>query len=278
MLTEKDRLNYLRDGYILIRSFLGGEQLSCLQSEADYLFNTSTSDVTMNQGCVLQPVGENITHKLKSTESYRDIRLDLSDEASDVLKLLGGDLADAAKDLLPASENLLLFNEQYIIKSPGLGNLTRFDWHRDGYHLSVSKCFKPFVSCWIALDATNSQNGALLVAPYSNEPPISNMSNPLSVYENPNKYMEWHLASSGMTQQICQPTLENCIPIYNQPGDVIFISPFLNHCSGPNESSRFRRAYLAQYSSEPITRYCSSIPISLVYPVKELSCPKIPTL
>jgi len=265
MLGDKDRIKYLEDGFLVVRSFIKESHLSVLRKEADHLFNWSESDITLDLGCIVQPVNSSELLDPSSALEYASKRIEVSDEVQTVFDLLSGDLPMTASQLLPVNIQILLFNEQYIIKAPNLGNSTEFPWHRDGDYLRKIVSTFPFISCWICLDTTDQYNGALEVIPYAKCHKPS-----LDLFYDTQKYAEWHRTVSGYSKsQTVITQTRSPQPIYTNAGDVVFISPMLLHRSGPNKSNKFRRAYMPQFSSYQIIAH-NTHPISLTIDTNSL--------
>jgi hypothetical protein len=114
-----------------------------------------------------------------------------------------------------------LFNEHYVIKPPR--SHISFRWHRDSDH-QLAMCHtlestRPYVSAWCALDDMHPHNGALRMLP-------------LNVDANKRD--------------------EESILMQVPAGSMVLFSSNVWHCSGTNQSPKYRRALYVQYSTEVI--------------------------
>jgi phytanoyl-CoA hydroxylase len=122
-----------------------------------------------------------------------------------------------------------LYWEQAVAKPPGAR--TELPWHQDnGYTPLVPE---EYVTCWLALDDADVDNGCLWVIAGSHRggthPHENATSGPFRVgHDGP--------ASDGE-------------PVPVRRGSVLVFSSLLMHRSGPNDSDRPRRSWIIQYCS-----------------------------
>jgi hypothetical protein len=66
----------------------------------------------------------------------------------------------------PGSTDVLLYNEQYIVK-PALSSGSAFGWHYDSQWCGMQHGvqYSPYLSLWVALDDMTAANGCLMVLP-----------------------------------------------------------------------------------------------------------------
>lgn len=272
MLNDTMRFRYLEKGYVVCSDLLASDEiLACLRKEADLLYDHSRKNVVTDLGCIIQPIDSDEFVDLNSASSYGARRAGVSKYSLTIIDLICGKLLDAASSLLPENQQILFLNEQYIIKPPGYGDLTRFPWHRDDQYIPSAARFPPFISCWVCLDATNLNNGALDLLPYYLTTSESCTLEPsIEIYSDPQKYMEWHHNVSVIDLPPSVPIQCHIRNVCTNPGDVVFMSSTVLHRSGPNKSGRHRRAYMAQFSSCPVTLFNNSL-VSLSFPASFLS-------
>lgn len=119
-----------------------------------------------------------------------------------------------------------LYWEQCVTKPPQAR--TELPWHQDnGYTPLVPE---EYVTCWLALDDADLENGCLWVIPGSHRSGTTqhhNGAGPFRVgHEGPD--------ADG-------------IPVPVRRGSVLVFSSLLMHRSGPNTTDRHRRAWILQY-------------------------------
>jgi len=130
-------------------------------------------------------------------------------------------------------DHVYLFNDQYVVKGTESG--TSFSWHQDSGYIGYPH--RPYLTCWCAVDDTNAANGAISVLPYSRAGTRDVLAHAQDSVTN--DMVGYH----GVDEGIC---LE--LPA----GSIACFSSTLFHKSGENTTSRLRRAYVVQYSPEPI--------------------------
>ena len=122
-----------------------------------------------------------------------------------------------------------LYWEQCVTKPPQAR--TELPWHQDnGYTPLVPE---EYVTCWLALDDADLENGCLWVIPGSHRSGTvrhHNGAGPFRVgYDGPD--------ADG-------------VPVPVARGSVLVFSSLLMHRSGPNVTDRHRRAWILQYCSK----------------------------
>lgn len=126
-----------------------------------------------------------------------------------------------------------LFFEQFVVKGPEQG--LKFGWHQDSGYLPLKH--RPYITCWCALDDATPENGAIAVLPYSRAGTREKVE---------------HWKEEGTNDRIGYDGDDPGIVVPVPAGSVIVFSSTLFHRSGPNLTEAPRRAWIAQYSPEPI--------------------------
>lgn len=136
--------------------------------------------------------------------------------------------------------DLMLFNEQYIVKPSRSGESGSFPWHRDADSLfsalkgeAEDSLMVQYVSVWIALDDMTAENGCLRIRPKS------------------------HIDYTTETVATC---MKENVELQVSAGTAVVMHHMVEHCSGPNMTQFERRAWMPQYSCGPI---CMVTPISM---------------
>ncbi|KAF9402403.1 hypothetical protein BGZ94_004942 [Podila epigama] len=265
------RRKFLRDGFVVVQNVLRPEDIGILSREADNLMNFVMSegmDIMEILGGVIEPISCGYIDPpmsqmyILSKKSYSGLRDLVTEEPDSVTNILFSIMPTCAQTLLPDQDPdspLCLFNEQYIVKTPKSEKISQFAWHQnngtlivepypllvaDGetghrelsttlsavedylaYHRGISSLYGPSLDRDKALQLTRGQP--------VNEPIVS---------EPPKGYIE-HFDPSMWDAQQRPPVL-----IQVPAGSVVFLSGFVRHCSLGNGSSKFRRAFMPQYS------------------------------
>jgi ectoine hydroxylase-related dioxygenase (phytanoyl-CoA dioxygenase family) len=131
-----------------------------------------------------------------------------------------------------------LFLEQFVVKGPEVG--MKFGWHQDSGYVPFEH--KPYVTCWVALDDMSESNGTIYVTPFSKDPDSKRGVLP-------------HHKEAGTNDMMCYSTdtpLTKGTPMIVPAGSIVVFSSLAPHSSGANQTTNMRRAYIVQYSAEPI--------------------------
>lgn len=155
-----------------------------------------------------------------------------------IRQLMGSELVSSHVDAISRSEpvlailrqligpDVLLYHSKLMMKAAGDGSFT--PWHQD-YQYWVHESFRPTqVNCMLSIDASDEANGALRMVDGSHRlgllAPTRINSSSFSI-GLPGDLAAW------------PSTL-----IETKPGDAVFFGAYVVHGSGPNASSRDRRA------------------------------------
>ncbi len=132
-------------------------------------------------------------------------------------------MARAAHDLL--GTDIRLYWDQAVYKHPKVGQ--SFPWHQDsGYGYPTPP---EYVTCWVALDDTDAENGGVWALPGSHKQGIFPHTDD----------GEGHLVGYQGTEK------GECVAL--KKVDVLVFSALILHSTGPNHTDRKRRAYVLQY-------------------------------
>lgn len=145
--------------------------------------------------------------------------------------ILSGTPAQVAAKVL--GSKFYLFNEQFVVKGPETG--ASFAWHQDSAYVGYEH--RPYISVWLALDEVNERNGCLRVLPRN------------LVEKN---HIDPHVWDLKKKEMVGYSGSDEGIKVVGPEGMIVVFSSLTLHCSGENISDKNRRAYLIQYSSEPL--------------------------
>lgn len=174
-----------------------------------------------------------ITHKGKRyfiSNRYR--------KSPELYKFLFGDLMRAITQAF-IGPDVYLFNEQWVVKGAEQG--MKFAWHQDsGYvkFIDPNTVHQPYLTCWCALDDMSHANGTISVLPHS-------------VVNTRNRVID-HYREDGTNDLIGYEGTNSGVEIEVPAGSVVVFSSTSLHRSSPNTTAHRRRAYLAQYTKEPL--------------------------
>ncbi|RUP51863.1 hypothetical protein BC936DRAFT_145039, partial [Jimgerdemannia flammicorona] len=236
---------FYQEGFTIFENALTPTELESLRTECDILVNHiyNEKDLLFDAGCIVEPLSCGyVDHDLSHPEAYkhdqafyRRIRSQINDE---VLEITLHKIAAMAEQVLPIGPDrrLYLLNEQYIVKPPRSGTKARFQWHQDSEYMPLACRRVPTVACWIALDDVSEANGTLLIDPYPS--PSANKVSTSSL-DHHAQFSSFYSPTPSST-----PFAATILA-----GSVVLMSSVLRHCSTGNDSGRFRRAFMPQYSA-----------------------------
>jgi ectoine hydroxylase-related dioxygenase (phytanoyl-CoA dioxygenase family) len=222
LITAQMREQYQQEGYFILERVVSDEHLELLRGAAQY--SVDKLDAAMDASGV-DRIGINARGKRYfSSMIYQD--------RPELRKFLFSELmAEICRATL--GENAYLFWEQYVIKAGDPD--TTFAWHQDsGY---VHENHEPYLTCWIALDDVNEENGSVYLLPYSRSGIRS--------------YIK-HIRDERANDEVCYFGSDPGIPVIVPAGSIAVFSSVVIHRSGANRTDRLRNVYLAQYSGEVI--------------------------
>ncbi|KAK9842877.1 hypothetical protein WJX74_003801 [Apatococcus lobatus] len=232
-------------GFAVIPSLLDARSLDIVCAECERILETrctcsqsTISQQLLNRGCILETCPEAASCSEASFASIRQA-WPLSRSASAMLT--AGELSGLACALF--GSQAYLYNDQYIVKPPR-SHSSGFAWHHDSQWLPDNAAYYPYISIWVALDDVDEDNGCLHILPKWRQPQTS-----------PRDSAEHALPSESIVMSLTA-------------GDAVVMTDKLWHCSGPNRSSHFRRAWMPQFSTQPITCQILKRPIALAIPVQ----------
>jgi ectoine hydroxylase-related dioxygenase (phytanoyl-CoA dioxygenase family) len=126
-----------------------------------------------------------------------------------------------------------LFLEQFVVK--GAGDGMHLGWHQDAGYLPFDP--PPYVTGWIPLDDVDEQNGTIHLLPYGRAGTSQRVP---------------HHLDPATSDRIGYTGSDPGVPVIAPAGSLVVFSSTILHRSGENRSDRPRRAYIVQYSAQPI--------------------------
>lgn len=220
---------FQRDGYLVLPSLLSDAELAGLREECDRRLVAMVETMDMVGA---QTLG--LTHRDRRYFLHAPL------EESPFLShfLFDDTLVELAMALL--GPDVFFFLELFVVKPPEVG--TPMAWHQDGGYV-MGHPHDPYVSLWVALDDMTVDNGTLCVLPHSRQPDAA--------------------AEGAALVPHVKDRATNDLVGYDGPdpgdllevpaGSVVALASTTFHRTGDNRSPAPRRAFLAAYSSSPIT-------------------------
>lgn len=226
--TNEARESFRKDGFAILPSVIDEPTLEMLHMECGYFVGYTDAWLESKNLETLS-----ITHKGKRyfiSNRYR--------QSPEMHRFLFGELM---KEITTAflGPDAYLFVEQWVVKGAEQG--MKFAWHQDsGYvkFVDPGNQHRPYLTCWCALDDMSVENGTISVLPHD-------------VLDTSNRVLD-HVREEGSNDLIGYEGDNPGVTINVPKGSIVVFSSTSLHRSGANLTYRRRRAYLAQYTSEPL--------------------------
>ena len=227
---EKAVEQFEREGFAVLESVIPQTVLAQLREECAYFVGYTDSWMDREK---LDVFG--ITHRGKRyfiSNRYRSSQRMIDFLFGSLMKSIVGSFV---------GDDVYLFNEQWVVKGPEQG--MKFAWHQDSGYVKFydpNTVHKPYLTCWCALDDVSHENGTISVMPHS-------------VVGTRNTILD-HMQETGTNDLVGYSGQESGVELSMPAGSIAVFSSTSLHRSSANKTKMQRRAYLAQYSSEPIRR------------------------
>lgn len=212
--------DFARQGYRVFPDAISPEDLATLRTTCDTLLDEPIDD------------GGKDRHKIGLGAARRFLAHRHEEFPALERFITGPQIAELTRSLL--GQDAYLFNEQFVVKGAGKG--ASFAWHQDSAYVGFDH--QPYLTVWMALDDATEDNGCVYLIPRDIEakPGI-----------DPH---EWQDESNELNGYFGD---EPGIPMTCKAGTIVVFSSLTLHRSGANTTPNPRRAFIAQYSPEPIT-------------------------
>lgn len=224
MLTDVDYRKFRENGYLVLPEFIKPDALAGLAKVCDSLLQAEApSD------------GEGKFHALGRGDTLRFLRQRFEHHAEIRHVLFESGIPQAAACLL-GKDATYMFNEQFVVKSPAAaaGGNSAFAWHQDGSYVGFDHT--AYLTMWVAIDEATEKNGALRILP-------RNLDDDSSLGE--------YRVDPDTNERVCHDGDEGLM-ITAEPGTLVVFSSTTMHASSPNRTPDLRRAWLCQFTPEPI--------------------------
>jgi len=236
LISDEHRRQFIDEGYFILERGIPDEHLRILRHACDHLIDLMHQE--------MDQLGTDHIHI-----SHRGKRYHIAKRYDQVPRLSEYVFSDLMAEVCRATigETAYLFYDQYVVKSAEQG--IKFSWHQDGGYLGFPHA--PYVTVWAAVDDMTVENGTAYLLPYSTvgiRTLVEHIRNP----ETGDK-----VGYFGK-----EPGIAAIVPA----GSLVVFSSLTFHSSGANTTDRMRRAYVTQYSPQPILRPEDNQPMHLAVP------------
>ncbi|MEZ6134458.1 MAG: phytanoyl-CoA dioxygenase family protein [Pirellulaceae bacterium] len=236
MIGETQRQQYCNEGYFILERVISDEHLQILRDSCDILIEAMHRE--------MDRLGTDHIHI-----SHRGKRYHIAKQFEQAPRLREYIFSELMADVCRATigDTAYLFYDQYVVKSAEQG--IKFSWHQDGGYLGFPH--RPYVTVWAAVDDMTLENGTAYVMPYSS----------IGI-----KTLVEHIRDPQTGDKVGYFGDNPGIPAIVPAGSLVVFSSLCFHRSGANTTDRMRRAYVTQYSPEPILHPETQQPMHLAIP------------
>lgn len=228
-LTDEQRADWNRDGFLLVPGFAETEVLTALTAAVVDMARRHDRGESIGDAYVVAEealVAEGVAPEERLSKIFRVHRqIDTFHDLAVDDRLL--DLIEA----LLGTADLDCFLSQFIFKLPGaLGQ----PWHQDSFYFPFDR--GPQIGAWLAVTEATIDNGPLWVLPGSHTEAVHDVVPDRREHAN-SAYVE-----------IVDHDMDGAMPVLLQPGDLLLFHSHLMHRSTDNESDRRRAAMVYHYA------------------------------
>jgi len=236
LITDAHRQQYREDGYFILERAIPEEHLGILRDSCDLLIDLMHQE--------MDRLGTDHIHI-----SHRGKRYHIAKKYDQPPRLKEYVFSDLMAEVCKATigDTAYLFYDQYVVKAAEQG--MQFSWHQDSGYLGFFH--RPYVTVWAAVDDMTPENGTASILPFSTVG-IRTLVEHIRQEETGDK-----VGYFGN-----EPGIQAVVPA----GSLVVFSSVTFHRSGANTTDRMRRAYVTQYSPEPIYKPGTEEPMHLVAP------------
>ena len=222
LITDEHRRQYREEGYFVLERAISDEHLQILRDSCDQLIESMHQE--------MDRLGTDHIHI-----SHRGKRYHIAKKYDQLPRLSEYVFSDLMAEVAEAAigETAYLFYDQYVVKAAEQG--ISFSWHQDSGYLGFFH--RHYVTVWAAVDDMTEENGTAYILPFS-KVGIRTIVEHVRDEETGDK--------TGYFGP--EPGVAAVVPA----GSLIVFSSVTFHRSGANTTNQMRRAYVTQYSPEPI--------------------------
>lgn len=237
-ITEEHRSQFVDEGYFILERAICDEHLQILRDSCDRLIELMHEE--------MDALGTDHIHI-----SHRGKRYHIAKKYDQVPRLSEYVFSDLMAEVCRATigDSAYLFYDQYVVKAAEQG--IEFSWHQDGGYLGFFH--RPYVTVWAAVDDMTLENGTAWVMPFSK----------IGI-----RTLVEHVRDEQTGDKTGYFGDEPGVPAIVPAGSLVVFSSVTFHRSGANTTDQMRRAYVTQYSPEPIYKPNTKEPMHLAVPFK----------
>lgn len=223
-ISEDQKRQYREEGFFILERIISDRQLEILRDACGVLIDLMHQE--------MDRLNTDHIHI-----SHRHRRYHIAKQFAQVPQLSEYIFSPLMAEICQATigNEAFLFYDQYVVKSAEQGS--HFSWHQDGGYLGFPH--RPYVTIWAAVDDMTLENGTAYVMPYST----------IGI-----RTLVEHVRDPVSGDKVGYFGNAEGVPAIVPAGSLVVFSSLCFHRSGQNTTDQMRRAYVTQYSPEPIYR------------------------
>ncbi len=223
-ITDDHRRQFVEEGYFILERVVPPDHLAVLRGACDHLIGLMHDE--------MDRLGTDHIHI-----SHRGKRYHIAKRFEEAPRLGEYVFSDLMAAICRATigDTAYLFYDQYVVKAAEQG--IEFSWHQDSGYLGFPH--RPYVTVWAAVDDMSIENGTAWVMPFSR----------IGI-----RTVVEHIRDPGTGDRVGYFGAEPGVPAIVPAGSLVVFSSVSFHRSGANRTDTMRRAYVTQYSADPILR------------------------
>lgn len=223
-ISDEQRQQYVDEGYFILENVLSADHLQILRDACDHLIDAMHAE--------MDRLGTDHIHI-----SHRGKRYHIAKQYAQAPRLAEYIFGDLMAEVCKATigDTAYLFYDQYVVKAAEQG--IPFSWHQDSGYLGFPH--PAYVTVWAAIDDMTLENGTAYILPYSS----------IGI-----KTLVEHIRDPETGDKTGYFGTQPGVPAIVPAGSLVVFSSLCFHRSTANRTNRMRRAYVTQYSPQPIYR------------------------
>ncbi|MFC7156948.1 phytanoyl-CoA dioxygenase family protein [Halomarina halobia] len=227
-LTDEQFEQYQREGYVVVENVLTADEVERVRRRLDDYVTGEREERQF--GRMLEPAAEEDGFEFDRpgdpVRKFEGVGMVREDDVFREVAFHDG-VVEAVTQL--QGPNLKLLRSAAMLKPPGVGSEKKF--HQDAAYYPIRPM--DHVTVWIALDEATTENGCMQVVPAAH-------TDGLLRHEELEYETDIALAGSDYGER-------DTVALPMGPGDALFQHCLLPHYTAPNESERWRRAFIVAY-------------------------------
>jgi ectoine hydroxylase-related dioxygenase (phytanoyl-CoA dioxygenase family) len=224
-LTEAERQQFERDGFLLKKGLLSKDQVAQISTEIDALHERMAQNTPNGVGVAWEHLQDGKPRKIRQLMNSEVVSPTLNSS------LRSDTVLDIVESLI--GPEIALFHSKLLMKAAQDGTVT--PWHQDFAYWKKDNNGPVQVNCMLAIDPATKENGCIQFAPGTQKLGL--------LTHEQRKNMSFGVFLPGYFNERPEAVL-----VEMEPGDCVFFGSLVIHGSDGNKSAKHRRANTVAYT------------------------------